>query len=124
MRLVDHSKRCTQIYLQIIASCIKLKLPIVILKKIIISEMHHRITYVYINFQQIRVNIDHSKRCTQIYLQIIASCIKLQLPIVILKKMIISEMHHRITYLYINFQQNRVSIDQSKPCTQAICKKS
>ena len=23
----------------------------------IISEMHHRITYVYINFQQIRVNI-------------------------------------------------------------------
>ena len=55
IRLVDHSKRCTQIYLQIIASCIKLQLPIVILKKMIISEMHHCITYVYINFQQIRV---------------------------------------------------------------------
>ena len=28
--------------------------------------------------------------------------------------MIISEMHHRITYVYINFQQNRVSIRSVK----------
>ena len=55
------------------------------IEKMIISEMHHRITYVYINFQQIRVNIDQSKLCSQIYLQIIASCINLQLPIVILE---------------------------------------
>ena len=33
--------------------------------------------------------VDQSKPCTQIYLQIIATCINLQLPIVILKKMII-----------------------------------
>ena len=43
-----------------------------------------------INLQQLRVSIDQSKLCTQIYLQIIASCINLQLPI-------------------INFQQIRVS---------------
>ena len=32
----------------------------------------------------------------------------------ILEKLIIPDMHHRIAYMYINFQQNRVSIDQSK----------
>ena len=36
-----------------------------------------------------------------------ASCINLQLPIVILKK-INFDMHHHKTYMYINFQQNRV----------------
>ena len=39
-----------------------------------------------INLQQIGVCTDQSKPCAQIYLQIIASCINLQLPIVILKK--------------------------------------
>ena len=38
--LVDQSKLCTQIYLQIIASGINLQLPIVTLKKLIISNMH------------------------------------------------------------------------------------
>ena len=38
-----------------------------------------------------------------------ASCINLQLPIVILSKSIILDMHHRITSMYIKFQQNRVS---------------
>ena len=38
----------------------------------------------------------------------IVSGINLQLPIVILKKSIISDMHLRITYKYINLQQNRV----------------
>ena len=42
----------------------------------------------------------------------------LQLPVVILKKSSISDMQHRKTYNYFNFQQNWVSIDQSKPCTQ------
>ena len=32
--------------------------------------------------------------------------------------MIISDMHHRKTYIYLDFQQTRVDIDQSKPCTQ------
>ena len=31
----------------------------------------------------------------------------LQLPILIFKKMIISDMHHRAIYMYINFQQNQ-----------------
>ena len=38
-----------------------------------------------------------------------ASCINLYLPIVILKKSIFLDMHHRITSMYIKFQQNRVS---------------
>ena len=33
----------------------------------------------------------------------------LQLPILISKKSIISDMHHRAMYMYINFQQNQVS---------------
>ena len=53
-------------------------------------DMHYCITFMYINFQQTRVSrLDQSKPCTQIYLQIIATCINLQLPTVILKKMII-----------------------------------
>ena len=43
------------------------------------------------------------------YLQKNASCISLQLPIIIFFKFMISDMHHRITYMYINFQQNRIS---------------
>ena len=71
--------------------------------------MRHRKTYMNINLQQIRVSIDQSKPCTQLYLQIIASCVNLQVPIVILKKNIISDIHHRVTYIYINFQQIWVS---------------
>ena len=52
--------------------------------------------------------VDQSKPCTQIYLHNIASCINLQLPIVILKKTILLDMHHHKTYMYTNFQQNRV----------------
>ena len=47
-------------------------------KKMIISDMHHRIMYMYISFNKIEL-VDQSKPCTQIYLQIIASCINLQL---------------------------------------------
>ena len=53
--------------------------------------------------------VDQSKPCTQIYLHNIASCINLQLPIVILKKkQFFLDMHHHKTYMYINFQQNRI----------------
>ena len=53
--------------------------------------------------------VDKSKPCRQIYLHNIASCINLQLPIVILKKKtFLLDMHHRKTYMYINFQQNQV----------------
>ena len=33
----------------------------------------------------------------------------LQLPILIFFKFIISDMHHRAIYMYINFQQNQAS---------------
>ena len=71
--------------------------------------MHHHVTYMFINFEQNRVGRSVKTVQKQIYLQIIAICISLQLRIVILKKIIVSDMHHRITYMYINFQQNRSS---------------
>ena len=95
------------------SSWINLQLTIVIFKKSMITDMHHRITYMYINFQQNRVcrsvktvntnifainritymrihiqqkrGVDQSKPCTQIYLKKIASCINLQLAIRISK---------------------------------------
>ena len=122
--LVDQSKPSAQIYLpkncmlQKMASCINLQLPIVILKKSILLDMHHHKTYMYINFQQNLTCIsifsklwlvDQSKPCTLIYWQNIARCINLQLPIVILKKSILLDMHHHEMYMYINFQENRVN---------------
>ena len=56
----------------------------------------------YINFQQNWV-CRSVKPCTQSYLHNIASCIDLQLPIVIWKKLIILDMHHHKTYMCINF---------------------
>ena len=53
--------------------------------------------------------VDQSKQCAQIYLQKIACCLKLQLLMLFFVKSIISDMHHRISYMYINFQQNQVS---------------
>ena len=47
--------------------------------KIDISDMHHRITYMYINFQQIWVSRSVKTVRAQIYLQKNASCINLQL---------------------------------------------
>ena len=64
--------------------------------------MHLHKAYMYIEF------VDQSKPCTQIYLHNIASCINLQLPIVILKKTVLLDMHHHKTYMYINFQQTQV----------------
>ena len=64
--------------------------------------MYHRITSMYINFQQIWVSRSVKT------VQIIASCINLQQPIVIFKKSHISDKYHRITYMYINFLQIRV----------------
>ena len=67
--------------------------------------MRHHIPCMYINFQQIRVSIS-VKTVLTILLAKYASCVNLQLPIDIWKKLIISEMRHRITYMYVNFQQN------------------
>ena len=71
--------------------------------------MHHYKTYMYLNFQQNIGAVDQSKPGKLNYLRIMASCINLQLPIVILKKSTLSDMHDHITYIYINFQQNRAS---------------
>ena len=100
-------KTCAQIYLQKMASCVNSLLPIIILKKSILLDMHHDNVHVY----QISANelVDQSKPCTHIYLQMIASCINLQLPIVILKNSILLDIHHHKTYMYINFQQNRIN---------------
>ena len=98
MYVVDQSKQCAQIYLQKIACCLKLQLLILFFVKFIISDMHHRITYMYINFQQNWV-CRSVKPCTQSYLHNIASCIDLQLSIVIWKKIIILDMHHHKTYM-------------------------
>ena len=73
-------------------------------KKIIISDMHHRITYMYINFQQHRI----SNPWTQIYLQKNRKLHKFATTNSKFAKSIISDMNHRITYMYVNFQHNRV----------------
>ena len=52
-------------------------------KKSILLDMHHHKTYMYINFQQNQVKTQVMTACTQVYSQKIASCINLQLPIII-----------------------------------------
>ena len=79
-----------------------LQLPVVILKKSSISDMRHRKTYNYLNFQQNWVSRSVKTIHTNVFAKII-SCIDLQIPIVFSKKSIISDKHHRITYMYIYF---------------------
>ena len=52
-----------------------------------------------------------------------ASCINFQLPIVILKKSILLDMHHLKTHMYINFQQNRVTRSVKTVHTNIFAKK-
>ena len=56
--------------------------------------------------------------------QEIAIYINLQLPIVIFKKLINLDMHHHITYMYINFQQNRANRSVITVHTNVFAKKS
>ena len=70
--------------------------------------MHHHKTYMHINFQQIRVNRSVIIVHTNVFTKI-ASCINLQLTIVFFYKSTFPDMHHRKTYLYVNFQPNQVS---------------
>ena len=80
-----------------------LQLPVVILKKSSISDMQHRKTYNYFNFQQNWV----SRSVKTVHTNVFA---KIKVATVFSKKSIISDKHHRITYMYINFEQNRVNI--------------
>ena len=63
----------------------------------------------YINFHQNRVSIDYSKPCTQSYLQKNRKLPKYATYNSNFEIKLLSDMHDRITYLYINFQQNQVS---------------
>ena len=77
MSLVDH-----QIYLQKIAGCISLQLPILYLVKSILLDMHYQKVNMYINFKQNRVNRSVITKHTNVFAKKIASYINLQLPIV------------------------------------------
>ena len=81
---------------------IMLQLPVEFLKKSSISDMQHRKTYTFFNFQQNWVSGSVKTVLTNVFAKII-SCIDLQIPIVFSKKSIISDKHQRITYMYINF---------------------
>ena len=63
----------------------------------------------YINLHQNPVSIDQSKPCTQSYLQKNRKLHNYATYNSNFKTKLLSDMHHRITYLYINFQQNWVS---------------
>ena len=65
----------------------------------------------YINFYQNRVSIDRSSVKT-VHTKLFAKNRKLHKYATYnlnFETKLLSDMHHRITYLYINFQQNRVS---------------
>ena len=83
-------------------SKVNLQLPIVILKKIGYSDMHHRIMYMYINFHQTRV----SRSVQTVHTNIFANNPKLHKFATTtsnFEKIDYLDMHHRITYMYINF---------------------
>ena len=108
---------------KILKGCINLQLPIVILKTSILLDMQHHKTYMYINFQKNQVKTQVMTTCTQIYSQKIASCISLQLLIIIFQ--------HRLFQTCIIVKCNCISIfskiglvDQSKPCTQIYLQKN
>ena len=64
--------------------------------------MHHRITCMYVNFQQSRV----SRSVKTAHTNIFAKSCKLHIFAINnsnFEKSNISDMHHRITYMYFNF---------------------
>ena len=72
-------------------------------------DMHYCITYTYINFQQTRVI---SRSVQTVHTNIFANNRNLHKFAATnsnLKKKDYLDMHHHKTYLYINFQQNRIN---------------
>ena len=68
--------------------------------------------------------VDQSKECPQIYLtqkMLVAYICNYQYYFCV--KSIISDMHHRITYMSINFQQNRISRSVKPVRTNTFAKK-
>ena len=115
--VVDQLKQCAQIYLQ--KNCMLPKFCnyqwYFFLNRLLKTSIFIKRTCISI-FSKIEF-VDQSKPCTQIYLHNIASCINLQLPIVILKKTFLLDLHHHKTYMYINFQQNQVKTQVVTACT-------
>ena len=77
----------------------------------------------YINFQQNQVCKLVKTVHTNLFAKI-ASCINLQLTIIILKNRLFQTcMYHCKTYLHINVQQNRLSRSVKTVHTKVTCKK-
>ena len=77
-------------------------------EKKIFLDMHHHKTYMYINFQQNQVKI----QVMTVHTSLFAKNRKLHKFATTknnFKKSTLSDMHHRKTYMHINFQQNWVS---------------
>ena len=74
----------------------------------ILLDMHHHKTYMYINFQQNRVSGSVNTVHTNLFKKN-TCCINLQLAIIFFFKLTLSDIHHRKTYMYINFQPNQIS---------------
>ena len=107
---VDQSiKLCAQIYLQKMECCINLQLyQYCFFVKSIISDMHHHKTYMYINFQQNRVN----RSVITVYTKLFAKNRKLHKVATTNSIFFLNHSFRHAsckTYMYINFQQNRVS---------------
>ena len=95
---------------QEIAICINLQLPIVSFKKSYLLDIHHHKTYVYINFQQNWANRSVITVNTNLFAKKNTSCQNLSFGHqYFFFKSTISDMHPRKTYMYNNFQQNRIS---------------
>ena len=98
-------------------------MPIELLKKSITSVMHHRKTYMYINFQQNRVSKSVIIVHTNVFAKKNRKLFKYATTNSNFFKLTLSDMYHRKTYMNIYFQLNWVSIKQTKPCTQIYLQK-
>ena len=124
MYLVDHSKRANKYICKKNACYINLQLPILFFAKSVILDMHQHKTYLYIIFQQNLVCRSVKTVHTNLFAKIhklhkfattnnnlnkkIISYMRHRKMYIILKNSILLDMHHHETYMYINFQQNRV----------------
>ena len=86
------------------ASCINLQLPIVILRKSNVLDMHHHKTYMYINFQQNRA---YRSVITVHTILFAKNRINLQLAFRISKNHAFSDMHYTLTDIQDEFEINR-----------------
>ena len=84
--------------------------------------MYHHKTYMYINFQQNRINRSVITVHTNVFRKK-CKLYKFATTIVIFKKSTLSNMYHRNTYMYINFQQYRVSRSVKNVHTNLFAKK-